>query len=163
MATENVSQRTKGEKRSGSRFEEEPTQSAVVFYPSLPAQAWWSARTVLETSVGWEREVKDDAAAGAVRPKRIVEQSWFRHADICAYSMCFTRAHGGDKKEVCCIMHGGVGGSGELSHQCKGHRLVSENSLAEDKDHQIYTQTLKKCIVGNIQSFQILKSSLHSR
>lgn len=67
---------------------------------------------------------------------------------------------------MCCIMHGGVGGvggSGELSHQCKGHRLVSDNSLAEDKDRQIYTQTLKKCIVGNIQSSQILKSSLHSR
>lgn len=45
----------------------------------------------------WERErkVKDGGAAGAVRPKQIVEQSWFRHADICAYSMCFTQARVG--------------------------------------------------------------------
>lgn len=47
-------------------------------------------------------------AAGAVRPK----QSWFSHADICAYSLCSTQARGGwqEESEVCCIMHGGLSG-----------------------------------------------------
>lgn len=77
----------------GPAFKENPLKVPFIpASPSVPAKrAQWSARTRAPPPWEWEREVKDAGAAGAVR----LQQRCFRHADICAYSLCAAPARGG--------------------------------------------------------------------
>lgn len=118
-----VIQRARAEKKrgwGGQLFEKYAISRA--FLPNLSAvaafQAWWSAGRLHSRTVGVRAEGQGHSPCARCQSKaKSTTEYWFRHADVCAYSMPAAAGFLFDGKEggTRCKMHDGVcfvGGAG---------------------------------------------------